>query len=188
MGNVIIDLSMSLDGYICDRNGGDGGLHNWYFAPSTAENKGDQLVINETINDLGAIIMGKRTFSTGEEQGGYGDNPYKMPHFVITHHPPEKPVEGDTQFIFVTDGIESALKQAKAAAGDKDIAIGGGADISQQYLKAGLVDLLEIHLVHILLGSGLRLFENLGINPIDLESTRVIDSPTVTHLQFRVVK
>jgi len=111
--------------------------------------------------------------------------------FVLTHHARE-PVtkQGGTTFTFVTDGIEAALEQARAAAGDKDVALGGGANLVQQYLKAGLLDQLQLHVVPVLLGDGVRLFGNqLGAGQVELVRTRVIESPTgVTHLRYRVVK
>jgi dihydrofolate reductase len=110
--------------------------------------------------------------------------------FILTHHPRE-PVtkEGGTTFTFVTDGIESALEQARAAAGGKDVAIGGGANVAQQYLAAGLLDELHIHLVPVLLGGGVRLFENhVGDEAPAIECMQVIESPAVTHLTYRVVK
>ncbi|SRR6266566_2028546 len=107
--------------------------------------------------------------------------------FVVSHDVPEKVAKGSTTFTFVTDGIESALKQAHSAAGDKHVGV-GGANTAQQYLKAGLLDEIHIHLVPVLLGEGRRLFEHLGTKHIELENTRVIESPGVTHLKFRVVK
>jgi dihydrofolate reductase len=122
--------------------------------------------------------------------GWWGDDPpFHHPVFILTHHPRE-PVtkEGGTTFTFVTDGIESALEQARAAAGDKDVAVGGGADVAQQYLKAGLLDELQIHIVPVLLGGGVRLFDNLDPDDVELEVTGVIESPAVTHVRYRVVK
>ena len=119
-----------------------------------------------------------------------GDNPpFRMPVFVVTHGAREKLVkEGGTTFTFVTDGIESALGQAKAAAGEKNVNIAGGADTVKQSIKAGLLDELEVHLAPILFGDGIRLFDQMGPERIELESTRVIASPRVTHLTFRIVE
>ena len=120
---------------------------------------------------------------------GWGEEPpFHVPVFVVTHEAREDLVKSDTTFTFVSDGIESALAQARAAAGNKDVSIGGGADIAQQYLKAGLVDEIQIHVAPLLLGGGIRLFDQLGDAQIKLEKTRVIDSPSVTHLRFRVVR
>ena len=132
--------------------------------------------------------MGKRMFDEGEEP--WGDNPpFRMPVFVVTHDAREELVkEGGTTFTFVTEGIESALNQAKAAAGDKNVNIAGGADTVQQFIKAGLLDELEIHLAPLLFGQGIRLFDRMGPEHIELENIRVVDSPRVTHLRFRVVK
>ena len=142
--------------------------------------------------------MGRRMFSGGEgpweddpnADAWWGDNPpFHHQVFILTHHERE-PVtkDGGTTFTFVTDGIEAALEQAKAAAGDKDVVVGGGADVAQQYLKAGLVDEFQVHVVPVFLGDGVRLFEGLADVPGGLECTRVVESPTgVTHLRYRVV-
>jgi len=112
-----------------------------------------------------------------------------MPVFVLTHHARETLTkQGGTTFTFVTDGIEAALEQAKAAAGGSDVSVAGGASVAQQYLKAGLLDELQMHLVPLLLGGGVRLFDRLGPEQPELQSTRVIESPAVTHLRYRVVK
>jgi dihydrofolate reductase len=203
MGKVVFEISMSLDGFIAgpnDRPGlglGEGGerLHEWVVElASWRERHGlaggqtnrDAELLDEALRNTGASIVGRRMFDNAE---GWGENPpFDMPVFVLTHQAREPLVKGGTTFTFVTDGIESALAQARAAAGAKNVAIGGGANIAQQYLKAGLLDEIEIHLVPILLGDGIRLFDHLGDAQIELERTRVIDSPSVTHLRFRVVK
>ena len=192
MGKVIANVSMSLDGFIAGSNVsvenpmGDYGerLHERMFPP-----KGNhEEIAADMFKDVGAAIMGRQMFNAGEEPWG-GIPPFHMPVFVLTHEPKEKVVkEGGTTFIFVTDGIESALRQAKAVAGDKNILVAGGADADQQYLKAGLLDEMQIHLIPMLLGKGTRLFDDLSVAPIELETTRVIESPGVTHLQFRIVK
>lgn len=184
MGRVMLDLAMSLDGFIGTENREDGGLHDWYFSE---EQNNNRMVVDELVTGIGAIIMGRRTYRMGSDQEGFEDNPYTATNFVLTHHPPEKLPKGNTPFVFVMDGIESALKQAQTAAGERDVAIGGGADVAQQYLNAGLVDDLQIHLVHILMGKGLRLFE-VGAETIKLEKYRVVEAPEVTHLYFHVVK
>ena len=204
MGKVTVDISMSLDGFIAGPNDsvenplGDGGerIHEWvYDLASWRERHGiaggrtdtDAEVLDEAFENTGAVVIGKRMFDVAN---GWGDNPpFHMPAFVITHDAREKLVkEGRTTFTFVTDGIESALDQARAAAGDKDVSVAGGANIIQQYLSAGLLDEIQIHLVPVLLGEGIRLFDQLGAEQIELERTRVIESPGVTHLRFRVVK
>lgn len=182
MGKVLLDVAMSLDGFISGPNGEDHGLHDYFFSPSGATTE----VIEEGFKITGAIIMGRRAYDIGAAQDGFADNPYQVPTFVLTHHVPEKFAKGAETFIFVTDGIESALDQAKAVVEDKFVVIGGGADIAQQYLIAGLVDEIQIHLIPKLLGVGVRLFDNLGLEPVDLESTRVIEGTGVVHLRFRV--
>jgi dihydrofolate reductase len=205
MGKVISDMSMSLDGFIAGPNDsvelglGEGGerLHQWlYDLASWRERHGiaggktdtDSEVLEESFQNAGAIVMGRRMFDLAE--GPWGDNPpFHIPVFVLTHRAREKLVkEGGTTFTFVIGGIESALNQAIAAAGDKDVMVAGGANIIQQCLRAGLLDEMHIHLVPVLLGGGRRLFENIGAEQIEMESTRVIASPDVTHLRFSVIK
>jgi dihydrofolate reductase len=192
MGKVTANMSMSLDGFIAGPNVsvknplGDGGerLHEWMFPPKANH----QEVAAEMFKNVGAVIMGRQMFNTGEEP--WGDNPpFHMPVFVLTHEPREKLVkEGGTTFTFVADGIESALKKARAVAGEKDVLVAGGANAHQQYLKAGLLDEIEIHLIPVLFGQGVRLFDHSNDNHLELESIRVIESPGVTHLRFGIVK
>ena len=213
MAKVRCDISMSLDGFVAGPNPsleeplGAGGdlLHEWAFAAASwreshglsgGETNADSEVLQESIDSTGAVVMGRRMFSGGEGAwepdpragGWWGDDPpFHVPVFVLTHHARETLVmEGGTSFNFVTDGIEAALEQARAAAGDKDVLLAGGASIVQQYLKAGLLDELQIHIAPVLLGDGTSLFDRLGIEPLGLEATRVIASPSVTHLRFRV--
>jgi dihydrofolate reductase len=217
MASLILDISMSLDGFVAgpdrtlDEPLGRGGeqLHEWAFATKAfrashgltgGEANVDSELAEEYLGDLGATVMGRRMFSGGEgawqddpnADAWWGDEPpFHHPVFVLTHHARE-PVtkQGGTTFTFVTDGIESALAQARAAAGDKRVAVGGGASVAQQYLAAGLLDEMRIHLVPVLLGDGVRLFEHhLGSSRQELEPIQVIESPTgVTHLRYRVVK
>lgn len=184
---------MSLDGYIAgpnvrpDEPMGDGGeqLHDWMFSGKTdteAENAGVELFAG-----TGAFIIGKTTFDLGVDN--WGDNPeFHAPCFVLYDQPRETITkQGGTSYTFVTDGIESALKQAQSAAGDQDVTIMGGANAIQQYINAGLVDELDIHLAHMLLGSGTRLFDNLTIEPTKLEKIAVNEESFVTHLKFQTL-
>lgn len=184
MSKVLLDMAMSLDGFIAGPNHEDQGLHNYFFSPSGPTRE----VIEEGFKTTGTIIMGRRAYDIGAAQDGFADNLYKVPTFVLTHRIPEKVARGAESFIFVTDGIESALEQAKAAAGDRDAVIGVGANIAQQYLQAGLVDEMQIHLIPILLSKGIRLFDHLETKAIELEKTRVMDGSGVTHLRFQVLK
>jgi dihydrofolate reductase len=216
MAKLTLDISMSLDGFIAGPNqtldeplgkGGDQ-LHKWAFAAksfrethglSGGETNVDSELIEESLRNTGATVMGRRMFSGGQgpweddpnADAWWGDDPpFHHPVFILTHHARE-PVakQGGTTFTFVTDGIQSALEPARAAAGAKNVAVGGGADVAQQYLEAGLLDELQINLAPVLLGGGVRLFENhLGPEPFELECTRTIESPAVTHLTYRVVK
>jgi len=203
MGKVTVDISMSLDGFIAGPNDsperplGDGGerLHEWvYDLASWRERHGleggktdtDADILDEAFKNVGAVVIGRRMFDVAN---GWGDKPpFGVPCFVLTHRGQEKLVKGATTFTFVTDGVESALEQARAAAGEKDVSIAGGANVIQQYLSARLLDGMQIHLVPVVLGDGRRLFEHLGTEHIELERTRVIETPSITHLRFRVVK
>ena len=213
MARLRCEISMSLDGFVAGPNPnleeplGAGGdlLHEWAFAAASwreshglsgGEANSDSEVLEESTGSTGAVVMGRRMFSGGHgpwepdprADGWWGDDPpFHVPVFVLTHHARETLVmEGGTSFNFVTDGIEAALEQARAAAGDKDVLLAGGASVVQQYLKAGLLDELQIHVAPVLLGDGTSLFDRLGIDAVGLETTRVIASPSVTHLRFRV--
>jgi dihydrofolate reductase len=205
MSKVIVDMGISLDGFIAGPNGGpqnplgDGGprIHQWmYDVESWRERQSlaggqinqDDEVVKESFARTGAYVMGRRMFDEGEV--GWPDPPpFRAPVFVLTNHAREPWVrQGGTTFTFVTDSIESALEQARAAAGTKDVRIAGGANTVQQFIKAGLLDEIQIHLAPVLLGDGVRLFEHIDPKHIELERTRVIDSPKVTHLRYRVVE
>lgn len=179
MGTVLLDMAMSLDGFVSGPNGGDDGLHDWYFAPSGNA----RIVIDELLGSIGAMIIGKRVL--GDQPDGF-DTPYKVPHFVLTHTAQPTVQNGDVPFIFVADGIQSLVAQAQAAAGEKIVCVAGGATTAQQLLNAGLIDEIQIHVVSRFLGGGLRLFDQLA--PAQLELTRVLESPGVTHLRFRITR
>ncbi len=192
MNKVIFDISMSLDGFVTASNVrpeepmGDGGqcLHEWAFS----EDERNRELLAEATDAVGAVIAGRRTYDLSVPWWGADGpaGPARVPVFVVTHAEPESVPEGGV-YTFVTDGIESALEQAKAAAGDRDVAVMGGANIGQQYIRAGLIDDISIHLVPVLLGGGTRMFEHLGSERIQLESAGVIETPHATHLRFRVV-
>jgi dihydrofolate reductase len=151
-------------------------------------------VVEESVANVGAEIMGRGKFGGGPGpwlddvwRGWWGDEPpFHMPVFVLTHHAREPLTLSDTTFTFVTDGIESALDQARKAAAGKDVVIGGGADVINQYLAAGFVDELELHIVPLVLGGGARLFDGLGPE-LRLEQVGALEAPGVTHLKYRVV-
>ncbi len=203
-------ISMSLDGFVAGPNQsvanplGQGGeaLHDWVVALEAwrlrHQLKGGDVnpsnaVLRESLANIGATIMGRRMFGGHPGgwdlkkpwQGWWGDDPpFHHPVFVLTHHPrPRLALTGGNSFTFVTDGIESALRQAGEAAGGKDVALAGGAQACQEYLRAGLVDVMEIHLVPILLGGGERLFE--GVSDLHgLRPVRTVAAREVTHLKF----
>jgi len=202
MGDVVADMSMSLDGFSTGPNDspenplGEGGdrLHEWMSGLGDWGERHDLTgphaeVFRASRGHVGAAVMGRPVFDKGVEPWGGGDPPFHVPVFVVTHRAREPLVkQGGTTYTFVTDGIASALAQAQAAAGDKDVLLGGGADIVRQFIHAGLLDELQLHLVPVLLGGGIRLFDQMGPEPVELGSMRVIDATGVTHLRFRVMK
>ena len=204
MGKVAMGLSMSLDGFIAGPNDGPGSplgvggerLFAWYsggdteyrlpgtemvfkVSPQSAE------VLREAHSKIGALVTGRRNFDIANGWGG--SPPLGVPTFVVSHSVSQEWVYEGSPFTFVTDGVQSAVEQAKQVAGEKDVAV-GAASIVQQCIRAGLLDEIHIDLVPVLLGEGVRLFDHLGVGPIELESTEVVEGAGVTHLTFRVVK
>jgi dihydrofolate reductase len=213
MSKFKLQISMSLDGYAAGPNQseehplGEGGeqLHEWALELASwrephglegGEVNASSAVMDEMLENVGAVVMGRNMFGgrgSWEEHpwdGWWGeDPPYHAPVFVLTHHEREPlEMQGGTTFYFVTDGIESALDRAKEAAGDKDVSLGGGASVAQQYLEVGLLDELTINVAPVLLGDGARLLDGLGAADIGLQCTRVVQGPRATHLTYRVVK
>jgi len=211
MSKLRFRISMSFDGFVAGPNQsvenplGVGGerLHEWVVALASwraphglegGEVNESTPVVEESLENIGATLMGRNMFgghpgpwdAENPWKGWWGKNPpFHHPVFVLTHHAREPlEMDGGTTFTFVTDGIESALEQARRAAGGKDVALAGGAKAAQQYLAAGLVDEMEIHLVPTLLGGGERLFEGVGDNLHGLELVRTVATPQVTHLKF----
>jgi dihydrofolate reductase len=208
MGKLTFDISISLDGFVAGPNPrveaplGDGGeeLHQWIFGLATwrethgypgGERNADDELLRESVENVGATIMGRNMFGGegpwGDDpwEGWWGDDPpFHHPVFVLTHHAREPLVkQGGSTFTFVTDGIESALEQARAAAGEKNVAVAGGADVASQYLAAGLLDEIQLHVVPVMLGGGIRLFEGFRSEQVKLEPVRAVGSPAVTHLR-----
>ena len=211
MSRLKLDITMSLDGYIAEpgvsreEGLGKGGeaLHEWAYGlksfdemhgrSSDAEAGIDDEVVTEAASGFGAAIMGKRMFCAedgpwGDEpfEGWWGDDPpFKAPVFVLTNYARDPLELGETRFEFVTEGIESALDKARNAASGEDVQISGGANVAQQYLAAGLLDEMQIHIAPILLGGGTRLFAD-GADFSRLKVTRVIESPAVTHIRYEI--
>lgn len=204
MGKVVLELSMSLDGFVAGPNDspqqplGEGGaaLFAWYSSGDTPlPLPGTDMVfqVSRTSADLlgpewarnGAMVVGRRTFDIAN--GWAGQPPVAGPCFVVTHTIPQDWANDGSPFTFVTEGVEAAIQQARHAAGEKTISL-SSASIVQQALRAGLVDEIQIDLVPVLLGGGVRLFDHLGGEPVPLERTRAVAAPGVTHLWFRVVK
>jgi dihydrofolate reductase len=211
MSSVRCQISISLDGFVAGPNQslenpiGEGGmrLHQWMFETSAwHERQGleavsrtaDSDVVDDSVRNVGAYIMGRKMFGGGDgpwnEQwrGWWGeDPPYHVPVFVLTHHAREAlPMQGGTTFHFVTGGIQSALDQAREAAGPRDVMIAGGASTVQQFLAAGMLDELYLHISPVVLGAGERLLENVG-DPA-LEPVEVVASPAVTHIRYGILR
>jgi dihydrofolate reductase len=204
MSKVYVELSMSLDGFVAGRNDsselplGEGGdaLFKWYGTgdvdfplPGTDMvfkiSRASADYLQEEWSQIGAMVAGRRMFDIANAWGG--QPPGGGPCFIMTHHPTQEWVKPGSPFIFVTDGIESAILQAKQAAGGKNVSV-SSASIVQQCLKAGLLDEIHIDLAPVLLGGGVSLFGHLGTNAIDLERLKVVEGQDVTHLKYRVVK
>lgn len=203
MGKVALDKTISLDGFITGPNPrpeaglGDGGerLFDWMMAAapdgdaSREMNEAWDQLFGAAFRSTGAVIMGRNMFDIIDSPNGWvapDGTAFTWPCFVLTHHPLTNETKGQTPFTFVSDGIESALEQARAAAGDKDIGI-AGANVFQQYLRASYVDEIHLHVVPVVLGAGTRLFDNLGAEHVELEQVRHLETPGATHLSCRVV-
>lgn len=215
MARFFLEITMSLDGFVAGPNAtleqplGQGGerLHEWVYPLASwraphglegGETGPDDDLVRATVARAGSVIMGRRMFSGGEgpwandqnADAWWGDDPpFHTAVFVLTHHerePVEK--EGGTTFIFVTDGIESALEQARDAAGDKDVQLSGGASVAQQYLRAGLLEELNVHVAPLLLGGGVSLFGDLGPDAPALKLANLVESPRATHLTYEVAR
>ncbi|MGQ0603667.1 MAG: dihydrofolate reductase family protein [Anaerolineales bacterium] len=196
MEKVSTQFTMSLDGFIAGPNDDIGRLFGWYGKGDTAfklpgtdrafkVSRASAEYLREEWSALGAIVTGRHDFDVSDAYGGV--SPLGVPMFIVTHRVPQEWVKDGSPFTFVTDGVESALEQAKQVAGDKTVGV-GGATIVQQCLRAGWLDEILIDLAPILLGAGTRLFDHFGPDPIDLEVISVVNAPSVTHLKFRVIK
>ena len=201
MGKVVLDISMSLDGFVAGphdglgRGLGEGGepIHNWIMGgpwtyrdgPRFQSSGVDREVLTESFADAGAIIVGRRMYDV---VGGWGEESvFDMPVFVVTSRPHPGRTVGKTSYTFVTGGIRAALDLARAAAGDQAVWVGGGARVIQQFLAAGLADEMQLHLAPVLIGAGTRLFEHLGSRLPRLEQIRVRESANATHVRYRVI-
>lgn len=202
MAAVVLDMSVSLDGFVTGPNPreglplGEGGqrLHEWMFSgrtdPGEPPEQGERADVNaavarELFATTGAVLMGRRIFDLGI--GPWGDTPFPVPCFVLTHRPHEDLVMASGTFTFITTGLTAALDRAKAAAGGKNV-LAHSPGVAQQLLRAGLLDEIQLHLVPILLGAGRHLFDHIDQASRDLELTGVIEAPGVTHLRYRLRK
>jgi dihydrofolate reductase len=211
MSKVRFNIAISLDGFVAGPDQseenpigvGGGQLHEWLvplaaFRETHGEEGGEvnasTPIVRGWFDNIGATVMGRNMFGGGPGpwgdepwNGWWGDEPpFHVPVFVVTHHPREPLTLGETTFNFVTDGVESAVTQAKEAAGEKDVSLGGGADVARQCLAAGLVDEMQLSVVPVLLGDGERLLANLGDAELKLEQLSAVEAPGVTHITYRV--
>ena len=195
MGKVMAGFTMSLDGFVADPNDDVSLVFKWYSAgdvdfPLPGTNRVFKIsqasadYLTESWNTLGAIVTGRRDFDVSNAWGGKAL--MDLPTFIVTHHPPQEWLHEGSPFTFVTEGVEVAIERARAAAGEKNVGV-GGTQIVQQALRAGLIDQIDIDLAPVLLSDGIRLFDNLP-EPIELEIQRVIEGTGVTHISYRVCK
>jgi dihydrofolate reductase len=184
MARVIVGATMSLDGFVADQNGGVDRLY-----PDLVALRGTAYM-NALIAETGAVLMGRRTFGMGDPDSYVGDYEFQVPIFVVTHEPPPVQPKQDERltFTFVTDGVEAAVAQATAAAGDKSVQVVGGANLARQLLDAGLVDELRIDLMPVLLGAGLRFFEQSSLADVQLQKLGIQDIGPRTSIRFRIKK
>jgi dihydrofolate reductase len=186
MGKVMVGLSMSLDGFIADKNDDVSLVFAWMGRAMEQFHE----VVGDALDEGGAVIMGRRSFDQiyGEQGWVFPDGTAPdWPVIVLQSQARAPEQKGKTRFYFVTDGIHSALRQAQELAGEKNVALHGASAV-QQALKAGLVDEMHLSIAPVLLGEGVRLFDHLGSVPIHLERTRTLETPGATHLSFRVVR
>lgn len=183
MGNVVVDITVSVDGFIATSDGDVTRLHRWAF---TDEGYTEEVLELFNEDEFGAVVAGRGTYDASGAWGG--DPPFRAPYVILSHDVPEKVASGEwTRFVFVSDGIEAAVAEAQKIAGDRAVGVMGGADIIQQSLNAGLVDEVRLHVVPVFLGSGIRLFERLD-SQWELELIRTSKGPETTRMYFRVVK
>lgn len=195
MGKVVAEFAMSLDGFIADLKDDVSKLYKWFSngdtpiqgaagrifktSPASAKN------YMELLESTGAVVTGRGDFDASHAWGG--SSPMNVPTFIVTHHAPQEWLKPESPFVFVTDGIESAIEQAKKAADGRNVLV-GGSKIVQQCITAGLLDEININLVPVLLGEGIRLFDALGSEAVELEIIGVVEAPGVSHLKYKVVK
>jgi dihydrofolate reductase len=196
MGRVIAEFTMSLDGFIAEPNDDIKRLFGWYYSGDTVfkmpdsdmEFKVSQAsaeLLQDAWSKIGAIVTGRRDFDVSRAWGG--KPPLDVPCFIVTHSVPQEWAKRGSPFTFVTEGVERAVEQAQRVAGEKVVAV-SGSKITQQCIKAGLLDEIRIHLAPILLGDGIRLFDNLGAEPIQLGSPKVVATRDVTHLAYSIAR
>ncbi|MFD0711628.1 dihydrofolate reductase family protein [Paenibacillus sp. GCM10027626] len=186
MSRVFLDISMSLDGFIAGRDDDVERLHDWILDFKTGIFKKSE-VLKELFERTGAIVAGRRVYEI--TSGWSGNHPIRgVPIYVLSHDIPENVPQGGTVFTFVSEGIDAAIREAKGAAGDKDVYVLGGAAVAQQCLKASLLDEIHVHIAPVLLADGFRLFDHIGSECIQLETIRILESHGTTHLRYRIIK
>ncbi|MGH8876432.1 MAG: dihydrofolate reductase family protein [Stackebrandtia sp.] len=192
MTRIIADISPTIDGYVAgpgvtmEEPFGTIGerIHDWHGMGDVETTDADRAQSQRMFDGVGAVVLGRRMFDLGEEPWG-DDGAFGVPCFVVTKRPRDTLVKGPTTFTFVTDGLESAVSQAREAAGDKNIVIPGGGDIVRQCLAAGLIDELRLHVVPVLLGGGTPMFGDVS-TMTEFEIVDVVSTPMATHITYRL--
>ncbi|SFT51376.1 Dihydrofolate reductase [Geodermatophilus amargosae] len=180
MARVLLDMAVSLDGLVSGPGGTDVGLYDWFFDPPEASRP----VVEAMVADTGAILVGRTAYGTADDAQGWDETPYDVPHVVVTHRPPDPLPAGPVRFEFVA-GVPAAVARSAELAGERWVAVGGGADVARQCLAAGLVDEVQLHVVPIVVGDGLPLFTRPS-RALRLTPVRVVSAPSVTHCRYRV--
>jgi dihydrofolate reductase len=180
MARVLLDMALSLDGLVSGPGGADVGLYDWFFDPPEASRP----VVEAMVAETGAIVVGRTAYGAADDAQGWDETPYDVPHVVVTHRPPTPLPAGPVRFEFVA-GVPAAVGRAAELAGERWVAVGGGADVARQCLAAGLVDEVQLHVVPVVVGDGLPLFTRPG-RPLRLTPVRVVSAPGVTHCRYRV--
>jgi dihydrofolate reductase len=186
MSKIVIDISTSLDGFVAGPNDELDAIHRWLF---TDDPSGDpQRIFAELVRSTGAVLLGRRTYDLSIKYGAFVDTPFQVPHFVVSHSKPAERAGVDVDFTFVTDGIESAVRQAREAAGERNVTLIGGGKTAQEAIRAGLIDEITLHVGSAVLGDGIRLFDGLGAGSVELERTAITSTAEATHLTFTVIR
>ena len=186
MSKIVLDISTSLDGFVAGPNDELDQIHRWIF---TDDPSGEpQRIFDDLVRSTGAVLLGRRTYDLSIKYGAFDGTPFRVPHFVVTHNEPADRADVDVDFTFVTDGIESAVRQAREAAGERNVTLIGGGRTAQEAIRAGVIDEITLHVGSAVLGKGISLFDGLGAGSAELERTAITSTAEATHLTFTVIR